>query len=65
MQVHPDLHVVIKSEEDQKDRGVDFQVELIREPNETVEMFKLQVKATDKPLVPSKTTKIKVVISFP
>ncbi|GEM63853.1 hypothetical protein SF1_18350 [Sphingobacterium faecium NBRC 15299] len=64
-QIYPDLHIVIKSEEDQKDRGVDFQVDLIRKPNETVEMFKLQVKATDEPVTTLKNTRNKGLISFP
>lgn len=62
--IYTDLKIVIKSEEDQKDRGVDFQVELIRKPDETVEMFKLQVKATDEPVTTLKTTRNKGLISF-
>lgn len=60
-----DLKIEKTSEEHQQDRGVDFQVELIAKPGDnTLEMFKLQVKATDDPIVPLKTTTNKGLISF-
>lgn len=62
---YQDLKINKTSEEHQKDRGVDFQIELIGKPKEnTVDMFKLQVKATDDPVVPLKTTLNKGLISF-
>lgn len=62
---YPELKIIITSEEHQKDRGVDFQIELIRKPNEiTIEMFKLQVKATDETVIPLERTINKGMISF-
>ncbi|RLJ69330.1 uncharacterized protein DUF4365 [Pedobacter alluvionis] len=62
---YQDLKINKTSEEHQKDRGVDFQIELIGKPGEnTLDMFKLQVKATDQPVVPLKTTINKGMISF-
>lgn len=62
---YQDLKINKTSEEHQKDRGVDFQIELIGKPNEnTLDMFKLQVKATDEPVKPLKTTTNKGLISF-
>ncbi|SDD66265.1 DUF4365 domain-containing protein [Pedobacter soli] len=62
---YQDLKINKTSEEHQKDRGVDFQIELISKPNEnTLDMFKLQVKATDEPVTPLKTTANRGLISF-
>lgn len=62
---YQDLKINKTSEEHQKDRGVDFQIELIGKPKEnTVDMFKLQVKATDDHVVPLKSTANKGFISF-
>jgi len=62
---YQDLKINKTSEEHQKDRGVDFQIELISKPKEnTVDMFKLQVKATDDHVTPLKSTANKGLISF-
>ncbi|MFD2966288.1 DUF4365 domain-containing protein [Sphingobacterium bambusae] len=62
---YQDIKIIKTSEEHQKDRGVDFQIELIDKSNErTLEMFKLQVKATDEPVTALKTTENKGLISF-
>lgn len=60
-----DLKIIKTSEEHQKDRGVDFQIELVnRTNNKTIDLFKLQVKATNEQLVPLRTTSNKGLISF-
>lgn len=60
-----DIKIIKTSEEHQKDRGVDFQVELVGKPrDETFDMLKLQVKATDKALAPLKNTTNKGLFSF-
>lgn len=62
---YQDLKINKTSEEHQKDRGVDFQIELISKPKEnTIDMFKLQVKATDDHVTPLKSTANKGLISF-
>ena len=62
---YQDLKINKTSEEHQKDRGVDFQIELIGKPKEnTWDMFKLQVKATDDPIKTLKTTINRGLISF-
>ncbi|MEJ2884638.1 DUF4365 domain-containing protein [Pedobacter sp. GR22-6] len=60
-----DIKINKTSEEHQLDRGVDFQIELVNKAgDQTIDMFKLQVKATDEGVVPLKITENKGYISF-
>jgi hypothetical protein len=60
-----DIKIIKTSEEHQKDRGVDFQLEIVGKPKEeTFDMLKLQVKATDKTLSTLNTTANKGFFSY-
>lgn len=61
----PDLYWSIRGEEDQKDLGIDMQCELVeRFTHETVFIFKLQNKGSERQLEPLKSTANKGLISF-
>lgn len=55
-----------RGEEDQYDKGIDFQYEVVdKTTRETIHIFKIQNKGTDTPLTVLKTTENKGFISFP
>ena len=55
-----------REEEDQQDKGIDFQYELIdKTTRKTIHIFKIQNKGTDTPVTALKTTENKDFISFP
>lgn len=61
----PDIYWSIRGEEDQKDLGIDMQCELVdRFTHDTIFLFKLQNKGSEKQLKPLKTTANKGLISF-
>ena len=60
-----DVYWIGRSEEDQNDKGVDFQYELEDKlSGQTLHLFKIQNKGTESDLVPLKNTKHKGFISF-
>ncbi|WP_432327698.1 DUF4365 domain-containing protein [Mucilaginibacter sp. P25] len=63
--IYSGIHISVVSEENQDDRGIDFQVEIIgKAKNETLEIFKLQNKGTLDPVKPLIKTENKGLISF-
>jgi hypothetical protein len=65
-QLWVDTHWVVRDQQDQKDKGVDFEYELSsKSTRETLLLFKIQNKATEGGLKVLKTTVNKGKISFP
>jgi hypothetical protein len=62
---YPEIYITLKPEEDQDDKGIDFQLELVDKTNsKTFDILKLQNKGTYKTLKPLTTTENKGFISF-
>ncbi|RZK13188.1 MAG: DUF4365 domain-containing protein [Flavobacterium sp.] len=60
-----DLHIIKTSEEHQKDRGIDYQIELVlKSESKTTEVFKIQNKGTADALKPLTKTENSGLISF-
>jgi len=63
--IYSGIYLSVVSEENQDDRGIDFQVEIVdKAKNETYEIFKIQNKGTLDPVTILKTTQNKGLISF-
>ncbi|MET3606976.1 hypothetical protein ABIC74_000818 [Mucilaginibacter rubeus] len=63
--IYSGIYLSVVDEQDQDDRGIDFQVEIVlKAKNETIEVFKLQNKGTLEPVKLLKTTQNKGLISF-
>lgn len=62
---YPELSYSSRPEEDQNDKGIDFQYELINKvKGETFDLIKIQNKGTNEALEPLRTTENKGLISF-